>query len=67
MGSVTLAPDSIELETLDMVVGSTVTVLYSDSLLDGDWRTGAQFVAATASTNWAVPVSGSNRFYRVRQ
>lgn len=67
MGAVTLEPESIGLEALDMVVGSTVTVLYSDSLLDGDWRTGAQFMATTPSTNWAVPVSGSNRFYRVRQ
>jgi len=32
----------------------------------GNWKTGMPFVITATATNWLVPVSGSNAFYRLR-
>jgi hypothetical protein len=50
----------------NLPLGATGSLLSASSLVSGDWQTGTPFIITTTETNWPIPTTGSNAFYRLR-
>jgi hypothetical protein len=57
---------TLSIGTTNLPLGATASLLCATSLLDSVWQTNASFVATSAATNWTVPATKNNAFYRLQ-
>ena len=60
------ANGTISIGATNLSLGATVLLQHATSLPASNWDTDFSFVATSAVTNWTLPVSSSNVFYRLQ-
>ena len=60
------ADGTISIGATTLSLGATVSLQHATSLPASNWDTDFSFVATSAVTNWTLPVSSSNVFYRLQ-